>query len=62
MKVQKVFDYVEQRYGAEKIRVILAENGVTESKKKVLSIMRELDLKSIRCNTKKNYDKQQILS
>ena len=59
MKVQQIFDGSEQRYGAEKIRVVLAESGVQVGKKRIRHIMQELDLRSIRCNAKKDYDKKQ---
>ena len=41
LKVQQVFDDSQQRYGAEKIRVILAENGTHISTKRIASIMQE---------------------
>lgn len=42
LKVQQIFDDSKQRYGAEKIRVILAEGGIRTSAKRISSIMREL--------------------
>lgn len=59
LKVQQIFDDSKQRYGAGKIRVILAEGGIRTSAKRILSIMQELGLKSIRTNAKKDYKKRQ---
>lgn len=59
LKVQQIFDDSRQRYGAEKIRVILAEGGIRTSAKRISSIMQELGLKSIRANAKKDYKKRQ---
>ncbi len=55
MLVQQVFDDNAQRYGAEKIRVILAKNGVHVSAKRISAIMRELGLQSVRTDGKKQY-------
>lgn len=59
LQVQQVFDDSKQRYGAEKIRVALAENGVKVGKKRIRAIMQELGLESIRENAKRNYKKLQ---
>lgn len=59
LKVQQIFDDSKQRYGAEKIRVILAEGGIRTSAKRISSIMQELGPKSIRTNAKKDYKKRQ---
>ncbi len=59
LQVQQIFDDSKQRYGAEKIRVILAENGIHVSKKRIRAIMQELGLVSIRENAKSNYKKRQ---
>lgn len=59
LKVQQIFDDSKQRYGGEKIRVILAESSIQTSAKRISSIMQELGLKSIRTNAKKDYKKQQ---
>ena len=58
LQVQQIFDNSEQRYGAEKIRVILSENGIHVGRKRIRAVMQELGLESIRCNAKRNYDKQ----
>lgn len=57
--VQQIFDENGQRFGAEKIRAILAEHGIRVSTKTVSKIMRELDLFSIRSDAKRSYLKQQ---
>ena len=57
--VQQVFDDSSQRFGAEKIRVTLAESGVRVGTKRIAAIMRELGLQSVRPDAKKQYKKQQ---
>ena len=57
--VQQIFDDSQQRFGAEKIRIILAENVIHVGKKRIRGIMQELDLESIRENAKKDYRKRQ---
>ena len=59
LQVQQVFDESGQRFGADKIRVTLAENGIRVSSKRIQNIMRELDLQSIRNSSKYNYKKRQ---
>jgi len=59
IKVQQIFDDSAQRFGAEKIRIILAEDGIRVSAKRIAAIMRELGLQSIRTNAKKEYKKRQ---
>lgn len=59
LKVQQIFDDSKQRYGAEKIRATLAENGVKTTTKRIRSIMQELGLVSIRENAKRNYKRRQ---
>lgn len=59
LQVQQVFDDSKQRYGAEKIRAVLAENEIKVGKKRIRVIMQELGLESIRENAKRNYKKRQ---
>lgn len=59
IKVQQIFDDSQQRFGAEKIRMILAQSGVHVSAKRISAIMQELGLRSIRTNAKKQYKKRQ---
>lgn len=39
LKVKQALDDSEQRFGAEKIRIILAGSGIHVSKKRILAIM-----------------------
>ena len=59
LQVQQIFDDSKQRYGAEKIRVTLAEEGIHVGKERIRGIMNELGLVSIRENAKSNYKKRQ---
>ena len=58
LKVKQIFDDSEQRYGADKIRTVLAESGLRISTKRISSIMQELGLHSIRTDAKKVYKNQ----
>ena len=57
--VQQVFDDNAQRFGAEKIRIILAESGIRVSTKRITAIMQELELHNVRSDAKKEYKKRQ---
>ena len=59
LKVKQVFDNSEQRFGAEKIRVVLAGSGIHVSKKQISAIMQELDLCSVRTDAKKLFKRKQ---
>lgn len=59
LKVQQVFDDNQQRFGADKIRTVLAENGIRVSKKRIAAIMQELDLHSVRTDAKQQFRKRQ---
>lgn len=59
IQVQQIFNDSKQRFGAEKIRVILSENGIHVGKKRIRQIMQELGLESVRENAKKAYMKRQ---
>ncbi len=59
LKVKQVFDDSEQRFGAEKIRIILANSGIHTSRKRIAAIMQELGLYSIRVDAKKQFKKKQ---
>ena len=58
LKVQQIFDDSQQRFGSEKIRTVLVQNGVRVSAKRISAIMQELDLRSIRSDAKKQYKKR----
>ena len=57
--MKQVFDDNDQRFGASKIRMILAESGIRVSAKRVSAIMQELDLHSVRTDAKKLYKAKQ---
>jgi len=59
MKVQQIFDDSAQCFGAEKIRIVLANSGIRTSKDRIAAIMKELDLHSVRTDAKKQYQKRQ---
>ena len=59
LKVKQVFDDSDQRFGAEKIRVVLAKSCIRTSKKRITAIMRELGLCSIRTDAKKQFKRKQ---
>ena len=59
LKVKQVFDDSEQRFGAEKIRIVLADSGIHVSKKRILAIMQELGLSSVRVDAKKQFKRKQ---
>lgn len=59
LQVQQAFDDSGQRFGAEKIRIVLAESGIHISKKRISSIMQELNLQSVRSDAKKEYMKRE---
>ena len=59
LKVRQIFDDSQQRYGADKIKAVLGQSGVQVSVKRVSAIMRELDLRSVRTDAKKQYKKIQ---
>jgi len=59
LHVKQIFDDSEQRYGPEKIRIVLAENGVRVGKERIRKIMNELGLVSICENAKGSYKKRQ---
>ena len=50
-QVQQIFDDSSQRYGAGKNRISLAENGIHTSRKRISTIMQELDLRSVRTDS-----------
>ena len=62
LKVQQIFDDSSQRFGAEKIRAVLATNGIQVSKRRVSAIMQELGLFSVRPDAKKQYQKREKIT
>lgn len=61
LKVKQVFDDGVQRYGAEKIRTVLASSGIHISKRCIAAIMRELGLHSVRVDAEKLHKRKQQL-
>lgn len=59
LKVKQVFDDSKQRFGAEKIRIVLAESGIHVGKKRISAIMQELGLCSVRTDAKKQFKRKQ---
>ena len=59
LKVKQAFDDSEQRFGAEKIRIVLADGGIHVSKKRILAIMQEMGLSSVRIDAKKQFKRKQ---
>ena len=59
LKVKQIFNNSDQCFGAEKIRVILAKNGIRVSKERISAIMQELGLYSVRVNAKKQFKRKQ---
>ena len=59
LKVKQAFDDSGQRFGAEKIRIVLADNGIHVSKKRILTIMQEMGLSSVRVDAKKQFKRKQ---
>lgn len=59
LKVKQAFDDSGQRFGAEKIRIVLADSGIHVSKKRILTIMQEMGLSSVRVDAKKQFKRKQ---
>ena len=59
LKIKQVFDDSEQRFGAEKIRIVLADSGIHVSKKRISAIMQEMGLSSVRVDAKKQFKRKQ---
>ena len=53
--IRQVYDESNQIFGAKKIRAILSERGIMASDKMVAELMGEMNIGSIRTNSKKNY-------
>lgn len=59
LKIKQIFDNNEQRFGAGKIRAVLADSGIHISKKRIVAIMREMGLYSVRVDAKKQFKRKQ---
>lgn len=60
-QIRAVFDESQQRFGAHKIAVVLAERGVRTSPKYVAELMREMGLQSASVYSKRDYEKKERL-
>lgn len=56
--MRKAFDESQQRFGANKIAVVLAERGIHTSPKYVAGLMREMELQSVSTYSKRDYQKK----
>lgn len=57
--IKAVFDESRQRFGANKITVVLAERGIRTTPKYVAELMREMGLQSVTTYSKKDYQKNE---
>lgn len=55
LKIHELFEDSNQIFGAEKIRAMLAREGIRVSNKRVSALMREMGLESVRVDAKKQY-------
>lgn len=55
LKIHELFEDSKQIFGAEKIRVMLAREGIRVSNKRVSALMREMGLESVRVDAKRQY-------
>lgn len=60
-QIKEIFDNSKQIYGARKIRAVLRSRGVRTSDKMVAELMGQMNLRSIRSETKRQY-KRRILN
>ena len=61
LKAKQIFDDSAQRYGAEKIRTVLAAYGIRIGKRRIAVIMQEIGLHSVRVDAKKLHKRKQQL-
>lgn len=57
VQIQKIYDDIEQIYGAGKITAILRNQGVKTSEKYVSELMKELEISSVSTTAKREYKK-----
>ena len=55
LKIHEIFEDSNQVFGAEKVRAMLAREGIRVSNKRVSALMREMGLESIRIDAKRQY-------
>lgn len=59
LKIHEIFEDSNQVFGAEKVRTILAREGIRVSNKRVSALMHEMGLESIRIDAKKQYQRRE---
>ena len=59
LKIHEVFEDSNQIFGAEKVRAMLAREGIRVSNKRVSALMREMGLESVRVDAKKQYQRRE---
>lgn len=55
LRIHEIFEDSNQVFGAEKVKTMLAREGIRVSNKRVSALMRELGLESVRVDAKKQY-------
>ena len=55
LRIHEIFEDSNQVFGAEKLKTMLAREGIRVSNKRVSALMRELGLESVRVDAKKQY-------
>lgn len=59
LKIHEIFEDSNQVFGAEKVRTILAREGIRVSNKRVSALMHEMGLESVRIDAKKQYQRRE---
>lgn len=59
LKIHEIFEDSNQVFGAEKVRAMLAREGIRVSNKRVSALMREMGLESVRVDAKKQYQRRE---
>lgn len=59
LKIHEIFEDSNQVFGAEKVRTMLAREGIRVSNKRVSVLMREMGLESVRIDAKKQYQRRE---
>lgn len=59
LKIHEIFEDSNQIFGAEKVRAMLAREGIRVSIKRVSALMNEMGLESVRVDAKKQYQRRE---
>lgn len=59
LKIHEIFEDSSQVFGAEKVRAMLAREGIRVSNKRISALMREMGLESVRVDAKKQYQRRE---